>query len=113
MNRRVFEALKREEDIWHEDKMENQTWFICTCGFKTVIASHFYGEHVHKLNPNFSTWEGFGWAWERIDKREFIRWLCFQCKLSVKIVWILWESYTPKERCEALDQFLTDLKGEK
>jgi hypothetical protein len=104
MNRRVFEALKRKGECWHEEVGGEQGIHTCSCGMRSF---DYYVFLIHLKNTDFSTWEGFGWAWERLDKKVFIKWFCNQCSTLCNMdAWIFWESLTIKEKMEALDQFL-------
>lgn len=67
MNRRVFEALKREGECWHEFRENPAFMFnpsaahvLCSCG-KSLFQNHD--------NPDFSTWGGFGWANVRLPEK--------------------------------------------
>jgi len=56
---------------WHEfNRIEdiNQAYGgvgRCSCG-EVMTCWHWNTEH-RLLNPDFSTWEGFGWLWDRVQ----------------------------------------------
>jgi hypothetical protein len=58
-------------------------------------------------NPDLSTWEGFGWCWERIQiKKEFFIWYGEHIKdLTISGPIFRWESKTPRERTNLLWEF--------
>jgi hypothetical protein len=68
----VFEKLKRNGEEWHYRKyMMNAThgWnYPCTCGevFRTQGTLDY---HAEMANHDFTTWEGFGWMWERAKEK--------------------------------------------
>jgi len=72
-NQELFERLKREGECWHELELHNMEYRrckLCSRGFSTEngIVDSLTGEHI---NPDFSTWEGFGWLWERVIEKEW------------------------------------------
>ncbi len=46
MNKAVFNMLKRKGECWHDRRSINP-------------------------NPDFTTWEGFGWMWERAQEQDW------------------------------------------
>jgi hypothetical protein len=90
MNRRIFEVLKREGECWHSDISKRNDEFKCGCGFKTADYYTFEFHLENNPNPDFSTWEGFGWAITRcydkgisfkIEKR-------FNITLDTIVLWV-------------------------
>ncbi|MFA5348078.1 MAG: hypothetical protein WC294_08065 [Methanoregula sp.] len=51
----IFEQLARPNECWHESEYE---WDKCD-------KPHYGGWPP----PDFSTWSGFGWAWERVIEK--------------------------------------------
>jgi len=69
----LFEKLKRDGECWHALELHNMEYRrckLCSRGFSTEngIVDSLTGEHI---NPDFSTWEGFGWLWERVGEKEW------------------------------------------
>jgi len=65
----LFEKLKREGECWklgdaqtiHCRGVEIETGEVSTCCIT---------KDPQELNPDFSTWKGFGWLWERMQEHE-------------------------------------------
>jgi hypothetical protein len=59
-------------ECWHEHNTTHpiKSWGSCTCG--SDFVSHWsLQDHLININPNFSTWEGFGKLWEWAWKQEW------------------------------------------
>ena len=69
----LFDKVKREGECWHEfnhDSLEG-TFMMC---FKCLKYQNSL-PCEEQDNPDFSTWEGFGWLWERLQ--EYKKWKKF------------------------------------
>ena len=62
-DQQLFEKVKRDGECWHDPDVilaeESYEGYFCPCvkcGKNTT-------------NPDFTTWEGFGWLWERAQER--------------------------------------------
>jgi hypothetical protein len=81
-DKRLFEALKREGECWHEPE-DCPAGILPDC--KHCGATSLWTGGVFK-NPNFSnpTWNTFGWAWERAQEKEW--WAEFIFRVLGRIV---------------------------
>jgi len=77
----IFEKL--EMGCWHDYEWINRVGVAwqCRCGHEAYLPIDFL------INPDFSTWEGFGKLWEAAKEKEwwkeFLVWLRM-CKFETK-----------------------------
>jgi hypothetical protein len=80
---------------------KNELFFCIKCGVQT-------GDKSDYLIPNLSTWDGFGWVWDRMKKGLRVEFICFldisTDEFSVDN-WIEWELKSPRERCNLIWEF--------
>jgi L-rhamnose isomerase len=63
----IFEKLAREGECWHEwteyyNEKGLELGSICT-------KCDAIDDKYNYFNPDFTTWEGFGWMWERAKEK--------------------------------------------
>jgi hypothetical protein len=63
----IFEKLAREGECWHEwteyyNEKGLELGSICT-------KCDAIDDKYNYFNPDFATWEGFGWMWERMEEK--------------------------------------------
>jgi len=63
----IFEKLAREGECWHEwteyyNEKGLELGSICT-------KCDAIDDKYNYFNPDFTTWEGFGWMWERTEEK--------------------------------------------
>ena len=71
-DRQLFEKVKRDGECWHDPDVilaeESYEGYFCPCVKCGKNAT----------NPDFTTWEGFGWLWERVNEKEW--WWKYACQ---------------------------------
>ena len=100
---------------WHESA--GMVWICGNC--KTDIGWRVTNKDsvdVESLNPNFSTWEGFGKLWEFAIKQEWWKsFIYYFNNFSDRVPaeyceWILFERINPDCFANAVYEFLKDKK---
>ena len=80
----IFKKLARVGDCWHKWKRiqvkrpKGRSVTIACIYCNAILSSK-------TANPDFTTWEGFGWMWERVIEKEWF--FEFFKKLPVNTFW--------------------------
>lgn len=61
-DQQLFEKVKRDGECWHK---------ATQYGWCDECAKDFDNPQPDFTVPDFTTWEGFGWLWERAQEKEW------------------------------------------
>ncbi|MFA7581867.1 MAG: hypothetical protein WCX99_03045 [Candidatus Paceibacterota bacterium] len=85
----IFEKLAREGECWHEWKQiyDSGGSRCIHCGKHWPLFPDQETQRIIQRStvPDFTTWEGFGWMWERVIEKEWF--FEFFKKLPVNTFW--------------------------
>ena len=56
-DQQLFEKVRRDGECWH---IPDNLCVCSKCGLQFLLS-----------NPDFTTWGGFGWLWERVNEKEW------------------------------------------
>jgi hypothetical protein len=63
---------------------------------------------------NLSTWECFGWCWEKMKEKyligTFMEYLELKTDYDYTGYWVHWELKSPRERCNLIWEFIKSRK---
>jgi len=89
-DKELFEKLCREGECWHEFEYLSARGHTKRCVKCSALD-------LFDKNPDFTTWEGFGWLWERAIEKDwwkaFWRWYFGKCEKD-------WGFVTTVEGCK-------------
>jgi len=101
--KRIFEILAREGECWVEPGETR----ICGGIFKRSPLREYALN-----NPDFTTPDGFFWAWERAQEKDlidkFIDWMETRSADHTIIIWKRWEKMDVVQRISLFEEFMNE-----